>query len=152
MADDEQDEDDDEDDEQDDEDDYVNIKLEPEDGLGLTKPITFSAAATTAAATPRKAAGAAVHRSVASSTDGSDSEGARAVLSSGLPGSCAAPSPPAEQYGGAEWSMHLHLDELDLDLGGADVLGPESVGLEELDLAWGSQVKTPVKAGLKVRA
>lgn len=57
-----------------------------------------------------------------------------ALLASGLPVPQVAPSPPDT----TDWGMHLDLDDLDLDLGGsAELLGPETVGLEELDLAWG---------------
>ena len=162
MADDEQDDEEDDDDEA--EEDYVTVKLEPEDGSGLTKPVPLGARdSLTRFPSSRKVTAAAVHRSVASSTDGSDSEGARARAPRFPPGSTemvasgaavpeAAQSPPDEYRGGAEWSMHLNLDELDLDLGEGDVLGPESVGLEELDLAWGSQFKSPVRAGTKGRA
>ncbi|KAM0754046.1 hypothetical protein T439DRAFT_170310 [Meredithblackwellia eburnea MCA 4105] len=43
-------------------------------------------------------------------------------------------SPPADL---SDWGMNLDLDDLDLDLHGVDFLGPETVALEELDLAWG---------------
>ena len=46
-----------------------------------------------------------------------------------------------------DWNMHLDLDELDLELGaGLDLLGPESVGLEELDLVWGTNAAAAAAA------
>lgn len=77
-------------------------------------------------------------------SDSGDSDGdsfdphmivSNSLLASGLPVPQVAPSPPDTA---SEWGMHLDLDDLDLDLeDGIDLLGPETVGLEELDLAWG---------------
>lgn len=71
-----------------------------------------------------------------SDSDAFDIVSSSLLLASGLPIAQPAPSPPSES---ADWSMHLDLDDLDIDLGNdeGDLLGPESVGLEELDLAWG---------------
>jgi hypothetical protein len=39
-----------------------------------------------------------------------------------------------------DWTLNFDLDELDNDIGsGADLLGPETVALEELDLAWADE-------------
>ncbi|GAA5941096.1 uncharacterized protein JCM15063_000646 [Sporobolomyces koalae] len=58
------------------------------------------------------------------------------LLATGLPVPQQAPSPPDA----TEWSMNLDVDELDGELGThVDLLAPESIGLEELDLAWAAE-------------
>lgn len=80
-------------------------------------------------------------------SSGSDSDvfDASAVLSrppNGFTGSFSAAS-PAQQLSPldtTDWTLHFDLDELDTDIGnGADLLGPETVALEELDLAWADE-------------
>ncbi|GAA6061842.1 hypothetical protein JCM10212_000759 [Sporobolomyces blumeae] len=72
------------------------------------------------------------------SSEGSDSFDPMLVVSSslfatGLPVPQPAPSPPET----TDWSMNVDFDELDGELGThVDLLAPESIGLEELDLAW----------------
>jgi len=55
------------------------------------------------------------------------------LLATGLPVPQQAPSPPET----TDWSMNVDFEELDGELGThVDLLAPESIGLEELDLAW----------------
>ncbi|BGP54008.1 hypothetical protein JCM8202v2_001580 [Rhodotorula sphaerocarpa] len=76
--------------------------------------------------------------SIASTSDESDSLDpmsfvSPSTLATGLPVPQAAPSPPETN----DWTISLDmLDDLDLDASGADLMGPETIGLEELDLAW----------------
>lgn len=86
--------------------------------------------------------------SVASSSSESDtldpmSFVSPSTLATGLPVPQAAPSPPETN----DWTISLDmLDDLDLDASAADLLGPENIGLEELDLAWaGDEESLPVE-------
>ncbi|GAA5989272.1 hypothetical protein JCM10908_001234 [Rhodotorula pacifica] len=55
------------------------------------------------------------------------------TLATGLPVPQPAPSPPETN----DWTISIDmLDDLDLDAASADLMGPETIGLEELDLAW----------------
>jgi hypothetical protein len=79
--------------------------------------------------------------SSSNSSEGSDTFDPHLVVSSsllatGLPVPQQAPSPPEA----TEWSMNVDFDELDGELGThVDLLAPESIGLEELDLAWAGE-------------
>jgi hypothetical protein len=67
------------------------------------------------------------------------------MLASGLPVPQPAPSPPEMMM---EWGSTLDNDEFDIDINnGVDLLGPESVGLEELDLVWGKSVSAESHLG-----
>ncbi|KDE06964.1 hypothetical protein MVLG_02703 [Microbotryum lychnidis-dioicae p1A1 Lamole] len=60
----------------------------------------------------------------------------KSMLATGLPVPQQAPSPPET----TDWGLQLDSDEFELDIShSADFLGPEAVGLEELDLAWGGE-------------
>ncbi|SCV68988.1 BQ2448_2008 [Microbotryum intermedium] len=60
----------------------------------------------------------------------------KSMLATGLPVPQQAPSPPET----TDWGLQLDPDEFELDIShSTDFLGPEAVGLEELDLAWGGE-------------
>lgn len=129
------------DDEESEDDDIITVKIEDEGSIGSLDSVNNSRASS---AYPTESFS---RRLIVHQTDGSDhsessSDGdfdphsivTNAMLASGDPVPQAAPSPP--ELG--DWTMQLDMDELDLELGnGVDLLGPESVGLDELDLAWG---------------
>lgn len=132
------------DEDEDDNDDIVTVKIEDEGldehlGSGLTS--RQSSVFPLDSFSRRIMMGDHHHSSPSASSESGDSDSfdphmivSAALLASGLPVPQVAPSPPDT----SDWGMHLDLDDLDLDLGdGADLLGPETVGLEELDLAWG---------------
>lgn len=126
------------DDEESEDDDIMTVKIEDEGSVGPGDSVNSSRASSvypTESFSRKLKVGHS--ESSASSSDGDfdpDSIVSNLMLASGEPVPQAAPSPPEM----GEWGMQLDLDELDLELGsGVDLLGPESVGLEELDLAWG---------------
>lgn len=127
-------------DDEDEDDDIVTVKIEDEGSVGPeTVPSSRQSSVYPLESFTRRLMEEQHLSSSSSSCSSSDSGDmydpsviSSSLLASGLPLPQVAPSPPAD------WGMHLDLDDLDLELGsGVDLLGPESVGLEELDLAWG---------------
>ena len=123
-------------------DEIMTVKVEDEGSVGpeihSVNSSRASSAYPTESFTRRLTVGHSGSPCSSSSSDG-DHFDPRSIISSSMLASGEsvphdAPSPPEM----AEWGMHFDLDELDIELGsGVDLLGPESVGLEELDLAWG---------------
>ena len=124
-----------------DDDEIMTVKVEDEGSVGPEDSVNSSRASSaypTESFTRRLTVGHSQSSSSSSSSDGDHFDPhsiiSNSMLASGESVPHDAPSPPEM----AEWGMHLDLDELDVELGsGVDLLGPESVGLEELDLAWG---------------
>ncbi|GAA6016901.1 hypothetical protein JCM11491_006907 [Sporobolomyces phaffii] len=137
---------DDEDDEEDhdEEDDMINVKVEDDDArfTHLSHPSSRASSIYPLDAFDRDLLLRATSAGASSnSSEGSDSFDPHLVVSSsllatGLPVPQQAPSPPEA----TEWSMNVDFDELDGELGThVDLLAPESIGLEELDLAWAGE-------------
>ena len=129
-------------DDEDDDDEIMTVKVEDEGSVGPELDSINSSRASSAypteSFTRRLTVGHSGKSSSSSSSDGDHFDPhsiiSNSLLASGDSVPHDAPSPPEM----AEWGMHLDLDELDIELGsGVDLLGPESVGLEELDLVWG---------------
>ncbi|GAA5905065.1 uncharacterized protein JCM6883_004955 [Sporobolomyces salmoneus] len=141
SADDEGDEDDREEEE---EDDMVTVKVEDDYShfTNLSHPSSRASSIFPLDAFDRELLLRATSTGASSnSSEGSDSFDPHLVVSSsllatGLPVPQQAPSPPEA----TEWSMNVDFEELDGELGThVDLLGPESIGLEELDLAWAGE-------------
>lgn len=131
------------DDEEDEDDEIVEPKLEEEYGsMGDEHSSRSSRQSSTYPIESFKRVLNVGRNTSSTSSAGSDSDEfdphmivSSSLLASGLPVPQPTPSPPMES---TEWGMHLDLDDIDIELGsGAELLGPESVGLEELDIAWG---------------
>lgn len=131
------------DDEDEEDDDIVTVKIE-EDGSvgpeGSTAPSSRASSVYPAIESFSRRLMVTEMSCSSSSSGSSDSDAfdplmivSHSLLASGLPVPQPAPSPPDT----TDWGMHLDLDEFDGDLNSSgDLLGPEMVGLEELDLAW----------------
>ncbi|GAA5920228.1 hypothetical protein JCM1841_000429 [Sporobolomyces salmonicolor] len=127
-------------DDEDEDDDIVTVKVEDDDiSLLSSQPSSRASSAYPMDAFDRDALHAV--RAASASSSSSESEGlnpmlvvSTSMLATGLPVPQAAPSPPEI----TDWSLNVDMfDELDGELGtGVDLLAPESIGLEELDLAW----------------
>lgn len=124
-------------------DDIRTIKLEDEGSVGPETDSVNSSRASSAYPTDSFASRLTVHNSSSSGSSSDDEHFdseivSGLILASGLPVPQPAPSPPAT----GDWGMHLDPDELDMDLGSElNMLGPESVGMDELDLAWGGSAE-----------
>ena len=132
-------------DDEDEDDDIVTVKIEDE---GSVEPRSVTSSRQSSAYPMIESFSRRLQTekiSSSSSSASSDSDAfdphqivSSSLLASGLPVPQVAPSSPETM----EWGMSLDLDDLDIELGsGVDLLGPESVGLEELDLAWGGPVE-----------
>ncbi|GAA5868741.1 hypothetical protein JCM1840_004377 [Sporobolomyces johnsonii] len=127
-------------DDEDEDDDIVTVKVEDDDiSLLSSQPSSRASSTYPIDAFDRDVLHSV--RAASASSSSSESEGldpmlvvSTSMLATGLPVPQAAPSPPET----TEWSMNVDMfDELDAELGtGVDLLAPESIGLEELDLAW----------------
>lgn len=120
------------------EDDIITVKIEDDESVGLNS--AHSSRASSAYPVDAFATRLQVRNDSSSASDlhGAFEIVSNSILASGLPVPQAAPSPPEE----AEWSMHIEGDELELELSNAEnILGPESVGMLELDLAWGGSIE-----------
>ncbi|KWU46434.1 hypothetical protein RHOSPDRAFT_31889 [Rhodotorula sp. JG-1b] len=122
-----------------DNDDLLHVKLEDEEA----EMAVSSAPSSRAGSAMPSAFDARLLTSVrASSTTSSSSDSdsfdpmnfvSPSTLATGLPVPQPAPSPPETN----DWTTSLDmLDDLDLDGASADLMGPETIALEELDLAW----------------
>ncbi|GAA5957685.1 hypothetical protein JCM3765_001480 [Sporobolomyces pararoseus] len=138
------DDEDDEDDHEEEEDDMVTVKVEDEYShfTNLSHPSSRASSIYPLDAFDRELLLRATSTGASSnSSEGSDTFDPHRVVSSsllatGLPVPQQAPSPPEA----TEWSMNVDFDELDGELGThVDLLAPESIGLEELDLAWAGE-------------
>ncbi|GAA5993556.1 hypothetical protein JCM5350_002803 [Sporobolomyces pararoseus] len=138
------DDEDDEDDQDEEEDDMVTVKVEDEYShfTNLSHPSSRASSIYPLDAFDRDLLLRATSTGASSnSSEGSDTFDPHRVVSSsllatGLPVPQQAPSPPEA----TEWSMNVDFDELDGELGThVDLLAPESIGLEELDLAWAGE-------------
>lgn len=131
------------DDEDEEDDDIVTVKIEEEGSVGpegSTAPSSRASSVYPAIESFSRRLMVTEMSCSSSSSGSSDSDTfdplvivSHSLLASGLPVPQPAPSPPDT----TDWGMHLDLDEFDGDLNSSgDLLGPEMVGLEELDLAW----------------
>ncbi|KAK4705708.1 hypothetical protein P7C70_g492, partial [Phenoliferia sp. Uapishka_3] len=134
------------DDEDEEEDDIVTVKIEDDDTIGLDAALAAPSREPTIFPLDsfnrrimlgeRHLASSRSSSSASSDSDGFDPHMivSDSLLASGFTIPQVAPSPPDT----SDWGVHLDLDDLELDIGsGTDLLGPETIGLEELDLAWG---------------
>lgn len=132
-------------DDEDEDDDIVTVKIEDE---GSVEPGSVTSSRQSSAYPMIESFSRRLQtEKISSSSDSASSDSdafdphqidSNSVLASGLPVPQVAPSPPETM----EWGTSLDMDDLDIELGsGVDLLGPESVGLEELDLAWGGPVE-----------
>ncbi|GAA5968083.1 hypothetical protein JCM11641_003722 [Rhodosporidiobolus odoratus] len=127
-------------DDEEEEDDLVTVKVEDEDTLGLSfapsSSRDLSACPSDPAFDSRGLAGVRAS-SISSSSSDSDFDPMQFVsaplLATGLAIPHVAPSPPESN----EWSFSLDmLEDIDGEAVGTDMMAPESIGLDQLDLAW----------------
>ncbi|GAA5996133.1 uncharacterized protein JCM10292_007412 [Rhodotorula paludigena] len=127
-------------DDEDEEDDIVTVKIEEDDEPAMAVSSLPSSRASSAVPTFDSRVLAAVRAGSAGSSS-SDSDGfdpmtfvSAPLLATGLPVPQPAPSPPET----TDWAHGLDmLDDFDSENSGTvDLMAPEMIGLEELDLAW----------------
>ncbi|GAA6004519.1 hypothetical protein JCM10207_000915 [Rhodosporidiobolus poonsookiae] len=128
-------------DDEDEDDDIITVKVEEEDGFEHSSaPPSRASSAYPPASTfdTRLLAGVRASSTTSSSSDSDSFDPMTFVsapmLASGLPVPQPAPSPPET----TDWSLNIDmLEDLEGELApGVDLMGPELIGLEELDLAW----------------
>lgn len=142
-------------------DDLLHVKLEDEEAemAVSSAPSSRAGSAMPSAFDARLLASVRASSTTSSSSDSDSFDPMNFVspstLATGLPVPQPAPSPPET----SDWTTGLDmLDDLDLDGAGADLMGPETIGLEELDLAWagddeeGSPTEHPCEASGNVQS
>ncbi|GAA5871725.1 hypothetical protein JCM3774_003031 [Rhodotorula dairenensis] len=131
-------------------DDLLHVKLEEEeaDMAVSSAPSSRAGSAMPSAFDARLLASVRASSTTSSSSDSDSFDPMNFVspstLATGLPVPQPAPSPPET----SDWTTSLDmLDDLDLDGAGADLMGPETIGLEELDLAWAGDDEEVLSTG-----
>ncbi|GAA6042752.1 hypothetical protein JCM8097_007458 [Rhodosporidiobolus ruineniae] len=129
------------DDEEEEDDDLVTIKIE-EDAMAVSSaPSSRASSANPPSSAPQfDARLLASVRAGSTGSSSSDSDSfdplqfvSAPLLATGLPVPQPAPSPPDTN----DWAHSVDmLDDLENELAGVDLMAPESIGLDELDLAW----------------
>lgn len=137
-------------DDEDEDDEIVTIKLEDDSPTGSATNSARSSRQSSACAYPLESFSRRLmvtNLSNSSSSTGSDSEDhfdshmivSNSLLATGMAVPLVAPSPPEL----TEWGIEL--DDLDVELGSdTELVGPENVGLDELDAAWGGSGSSQV--------
>ncbi|GAA6057774.1 hypothetical protein JCM3770_006840 [Rhodotorula araucariae] len=126
------------DDEDDEEDDIVAVKLEEDEAAMAVSSEPSSRASSTVPTFDSRLLASVRAGSTGSSSSDSDAFDpmtfvSAPMLATGLPVPQPAPSPPET----SDWSLSLDmLDDLDAEHTAIDLMAPEMMGLEELDLAW----------------
>ncbi|GAA5822987.1 hypothetical protein JCM11251_004447 [Rhodosporidiobolus azoricus] len=122
-------------DDEEEEDDIITVKIEEGEEHVSVHPARVESAY--AAFDGRLLAGVRAASTASSSSDSDSFDPMQFVsapmLASGLPVPQPAPSPP--ETGDWQHSVDM-LDDLENELAGVDLMAPESIGLDELDLAW----------------
>ncbi|GAA5848400.1 hypothetical protein JCM8547_004504 [Rhodosporidiobolus lusitaniae] len=131
------------DNEEEEDDDIITVKIEEDDHHLSLSSAPSSRASSAYSPAPqfdsRLLAGSGVRAGSTGSSSSDDSFDpmtfvSTPMLATGLPVPQSAPSPPDES---AEWSHSIDmLDDLETELAGVDLMAPEAIGLDELDLAW----------------
>ncbi|GAA5885324.1 hypothetical protein JCM6882_009570 [Rhodosporidiobolus microsporus] len=124
-------------DDEEEEDDIITVKIEEDDHHPALSRVSTAYSSAAHHFDGRLLAGV---RAASTGSSSSDSDSfdpmtfvSAPMLATGLPVPQAAPSPPET----ADWSHGVDmLDDLESELAGVDLMAPESIGLDELDLAW----------------
>ncbi|GAA5896246.1 hypothetical protein JCM8208_001823 [Rhodotorula glutinis] len=129
------------DDEDDEDDDIVTVKVEEDDDDEVVMAVSSEPSSRSSSAVPAFDARLLANvRAASAASSSSDSDGfdpmtfvSAPMLATGLPVPQPAPSPPET----SDWSLGLDMmDDVDVEHGAVDFTAPETIGLEELDLAW----------------
>lgn len=129
------------DDEDEEDDDIVTVKVEEDDDDEVVMAVSSEPSSRSSSAVPAFDARLLANvRAASAASSSSDSDGfdpmtfvSAPMLATGLPVPQPAPSPPET----SDWSLGLDMmDDVDVEHGAVDFTAPETIGLEELDLAW----------------
>ncbi|GAA5857442.1 hypothetical protein JCM9279_003179 [Rhodotorula babjevae] len=129
------------DDEDEEDDDIVTVKVEEDDDDEVVMAVSSEPSSRSSSAVPTFDARLLANvRAASAASSSSDSDGfdpmtfvSAPMLATGLPVPQPAPSPPET----SDWSLGLDMmDDVDVEHGAVDFTAPETIGLEELDLAW----------------